>query len=223
MTRRVAAALAGLCLGGLVLAACSTGSTASPKHTATTSTTSTSTTPSTTTSTSTSTSTNSSSGSSTTTTVPGGSRCMSPGLSASFVGSNGAAGTIEATLALKNVSSASCTLDGYPGLGLLGPGNTALPTNVVRKGHFNFTSMSPSTVMLASGQSAYFNIGYSDVPSGTQASCPTSVSLLVTPPNSYSSLTIPAQFAPCSNGTITVSPVFSATSPGAQTTAPPQP
>ncbi|MHB1711142.1 MAG: DUF4232 domain-containing protein [Acidimicrobiales bacterium] len=211
MKRRVAAAWVGVCLGGLALAACSSGHNTVPAKTTVT----TSTGPSTTTTTR--------SPTTSTTTVRGVSRCTSPGLTASVVGSSGAAGTIEATLALKNISHASCTLGGYPGLGLLGAGSTSLPTNVVRKGHFNFTSMAPSLVTLLAGQSAYFNIGYSDVPSGTGTSCPSSVSLLVTPPSSYSSLTIPARFAPCDNGTITVSPVFSATGPGSQTTAPPRP
>ena len=47
-----------------------------------------------------------------------------------------------------------------------------LPTTVVRKGSYSFTSMAPTTVTLAPGQSAYFNIGYSDVPVGVETSLP---------------------------------------------------
>jgi hypothetical protein len=105
---------------------------------------------------------------------------------------------------------------------MLGSNGANLPTNVVRKGNYSFTSMAPTTVTLSAGQSAYFNLGYSDVPSGSETSCPTSASLEITPPNAYDHLTIPAQLAPCSSGTITVSPVFLATGANAQTTAPPQ-
>ncbi len=125
-------------------------------------------------------------------------------------------------MALKSTAAAPCILGGYPGLQLLGPGKSALPTTVVRKGNYVFTSMAPTTVTLTNGQSAYFNIGYSDVPTGaSQAACPTSTSLEVTPPNAYDSLVITAALAPCGGGTLTVSPVFSDTGADTQTTAPP--
>ena len=48
---------------------------------------------------------------------------------------------------------------------------------------------------MAPGQAAYFNLGYSDVPTGTETSCPTSATLEVTPPNSYTSTSVAAQLA----------------------------
>jgi hypothetical protein len=125
-------------------------------------------------------------------------------------------------VALKNTSASNCTLDGYPGLGMTGSNGASLTTTVVRKGSYNFTAMAPTTVIISSGQSVYFNMGYSDVPTGSATSCPAAANLVITPPNAYTSVTIPAQLAPCGNGTIVVSPVFTAASPGAQTTAPPQ-
>ena len=104
-------------------------------------------------------------------------------LTGSVVGSNGAAGTIETTVALKSTAGTTCILGGYPGLLLLSSTGAALPTTVVRKGTYTFTSMAPATVTLAPGQSTYFNIGYSDVPVGSETNCPTSASLEVTPPN----------------------------------------
>ena len=50
----------------------------------------------------------------------------------------------------------------------------ALPTKVVRKGSYSFTAMAPTTVTLAPGASVYFNIGYSDVPVGSETCCPSS-------------------------------------------------
>jgi hypothetical protein len=153
--------------------------------------------------------------------VAGTPGCTTANLTAAIYGSSGAAGTIETTVALKNNLATNCTLSGYPGLGMTGSNGTSLTTTVVRKGNYGFTAMAPTTVTLSGGQQAFFNMGYSDVPTGSATTCPTAANLVITPPNSYTSTTIPAQLAPCNNGTITVSPVFVASSPGAQTTAPP--
>jgi hypothetical protein len=137
------------------------------------------------------------------------------------VGSSGAAGTIETTVVLTNTAPTTCILGGFVGLQMLAAGGGMLPTTVVRTGSYSFTAMAPTTVTLASGQSVYFNIGYSDVPSGSQTSCPTSASLQVTPPNATDHLVIPATLSPCGAGTLVVSPVFTSTGANSQTTAPP--
>ncbi len=137
-----------------------------------------------------------------------------------MVGSSGAAGTIQTTVGLKSTSATPCILGGYPGLQLVSSAGTPLPTTVVRKGNYSFTQMAPMTVTLANGQSAFFNIGYSDVPTGT-AACPTSASVEVTPPNAFDHLSVTAALSPCGGGTMTVSPVFLATGADTQTTAPP--
>jgi Protein of unknown function (DUF4232) len=200
-------------LGGVGLSACSSGpNSSSPTTKATTTTTrgggsgtgSTSTT-----------------APSTTTTAFGPPQCATTSLSAGISGSSGAAGTIETTIALKSTAAQPCVLSGYPGLGLLASNGSSLPSNVVRKGSYSFTAMAPTTVTLTPGESAYFNVGYSDVPVGSETSCPTSASLEVTPPNSVVHLTFSAALAPCGGGTLVVSPVFLATSAGSQTTAPP--
>jgi hypothetical protein len=128
--------------------------------------------------------------------------------------SSGAAGTIELTIALRSSSATSCILGGYPGLQLLAANGSALPTTVERKGTYSFTSMAPTTVTLTSGQSADFNIGYSDVPVGNESSCPTASSMEVTPPNATDHLVVAAMLAPCGGGTVVVSLVFAAGSGG---------
>lgn len=137
-----------------------------------------------------------------------------------MVGSSGAAGTIELTVALRSSSAKPCVLTGYPGLQLLGANGAALPTNVVRKGSYSFTSMAPTTVILSAGESVDFNLGYSDVPTGGESSCPTSSSMEVTPPNATDHLVVAASLAPCGGGTVVVSPVFFSGGPGSQSTAP---
>ena len=210
MKKRVISLIGGVCLGGLVLAACSSGSSTSTTVTTTTTTTAPSTTST------------GAAAHATTTTAAGTTLCSTTNLAASIYGSSGAAGTIETTVALKNTAASNCTLSGYPGLGMTGSNGASLTTTVVRKGNYSFTAMAPTAVIISSGQSVYFNMGYSDVPTGSATSCPAAANLVITPPNAYTSMTIPAQLAPCDNGTIVVSPVFTTASPGVQTTAPPQ-
>lgn len=124
-------------------------------------------------------------------------------------------------MALKSTSPTTCVLDGYPGLQLLGAAGASLPTTVVRKGNYSFTAMAPTTVTLSNGQVAYFNMGYSDVPVGTEPSCPSSTSLEVTPPDAVDHLAFAAVLGPCGGGTLVVSPLFLATGSNTQTTAPP--
>ena len=204
---RAALLLSAVTVLAAVLGGCSSG-------TASSTTTSTSTTSRSASSTAT---TRASGSSSTSSTTSGTDRCPTTGLSASVGGSNGAAGTIETTVVLHNVSSTACLLGGYPGLLMLGTGGTALPTTVVRKGAYSFTSQPPVTVTLAPGGTTSFNIGYSDVPVGGETSCPSSVALEVTPPGAYDHLTVPATLAPCAQGTLVVSPVLPASEAPATT------
>jgi len=198
-------------LGGIGAAACSSGSpsassTSAPKSPTTASTTTVPSSPTTT-------------APVTPSTKAGPATCATSALAASVHGSSGAAGTIEMTIALKSLSASPCVLGGYPGLQMLAAGGSQLPTAVVRKGSYGFTAMPPSVETITTGQSVYFNLGYSDVPSGNETSCPVAASLEITPPNSYTSLSLVAQLGPCDGGTITVSPVFAATGSAAQTMA----
>lgn len=128
-------------------------------------------------------------------------------------------GTNERTFSLTNVSSATCTLFGYPGMLLLGPGATALATDVVRGGGLSFENVGPSTVTLAPGAIAYFNVGYSDV----MPPCSVATAVEITPPTNTSHVVVAVspQIMACDNGTVHVSAVFGATNATAtQTTAP---
>ena len=158
---------------------------------------------------------------STTSVATGPVRCATTALTAAVAGSSGAAGTIETTVALTSTSAAPCVLGGYPGLQLQTASGSPLPTTVVRKGSYSFTAMAPTTVTVTPGGSAYFNIGYSDVPVGTETTCPTSASVQVTPPNAFDHLVMTAALAPCGGGTLVVSPVFLSVGSNSQTTAPP--
>ena len=210
-------AVVALACGGVLLAACSSGSSA-PSTTGAPTTTGA---PASTTTSPGDRTTTTSPGGVPTTTVPGVARCATTGLSGSVTGSSGAAGTIETTVALKSTAATPCALAGYPGLQMLSASGSNLPTQVVRTGSYSFTAIAPTTVILAPGQSALFNIGYSDVPVGNETSCPTSASVEVTPPNATDHLVLTAALAPCGGGTLVVSPVFLSTGADSQTTAPP--
>lgn len=214
----------GVAAVALTAAGCSSGpsSTATTRPRASTSTSTTRAAPTTTPSTTHPGSSSSVASSPSTTAVPpsGPTRCPTADLAGSVAGSSGAAGTIQMTIALRSTAPSPCTLFGYPGLQLLAGDGSALPTNVVRKGGYPFTAMAPTTVTLAPGQTADFNLGYSDVPVGGETSCPTATSMEVTPPNATDHLVVPASLAPCGGGTVVVSPVF-AQGTNTQTTAPP--
>ena len=202
--RALLAASWSIALAGLGLAACS-----SP-HGAASSTTATSVTTSTT------------SGSTTTssagTTVTS---CAAGELSVGVLGSQGAAGTFEVSFSLRNISTTTCAMDGIPGTLLLDASGAVLPTNEVRAGSYSFTNFSAAPVTLAPGATAYFNLGYSDVPTGSETSCEMASQLQVMPPGASTHVVVAVPLSVCNHGTVTVSPVFGSTSPQVQTTAPP--
>jgi hypothetical protein len=76
---------------------------------------------------------------------------------------------------------------------------------------------------LSPGATAFFNLAYSDVPSGSETSCEMATQIEVTPPNSSTHDVVAVPLSVCNHGTLTVSPAFGATSPEVQTTAPPHP
>ena len=156
----------------------------------------------------------------TTTTVPG---CTGANYTLSLLGTEGAAGTNEVTFGLRNTSSATCVLYGYPGVELLGAGGAAIATNDVRGGIESFTDFPAANVSVPTGATAYFNIGYSDVVSGGESSCPTTTGIQVIPPNTTTELKVAGRFTVCNAGTVDISPVFGAGSSETETTAPAQP
>lgn len=169
------------------------------------------TTTTTTTTTSTSTTTTSTT-STTTTTVATIARCSGATLTGSQVSSEGAAGTIEVTYVVTNTSVARCQMDGYPDIQLLSSNDTDLQTTVVRGQTFTVAAANrPAAVVTLSVQGrASFMLSYSDVPTGTQTSCPQAASINVYPPASSTPLNIPSSIGPCSMGTVSVSPFYAA-------------
>lgn len=222
ISRKSMTAIALVTGGACLLAACSSSPTKTTippqkrqKGSSTTTTTRPSTHPSTTTSAPTSTS---------TTVATANSTCQVEQLHIVQAGALGAAGTQELTYSLTSTGTSTCTLYGYPGMALLGASGQHLRTTVERGGTLSFEDISPSTVHLSQGQTAYFNVGYSDVPTGT-TTCSNAHAVEITPPTNTTHVTVtaPLGILACDNGTLHVSAVFGSTDAAAtQTTAPAQ-
>jgi len=189
-------------VGALVVAGL--GGCSSPQQAATTTTTS-------------STSTASSTSTTTTSATP---VCSAPDLAVSVSGTQGAAGTIEVTFALRNAGASACSLSGFPGVVLVAGSGANLPTTVVRAGSYSFTDFAPASVTLAPGAAGYVNLAYSDVVTGTETVCPASTHVLFMAPGAGGADAVSVQMVACDGGTVTVSPVLGAGSPATATTAP---
>lgn len=202
-----------LTLAALVLAACSS-SPSTPSGARSTGTTTTTRSPSSTSSTgpSGSTSTTAVPSSSTSTTTVPDTNCQPGQLRMTAAMLSGGAGTIEMQVTMVNTSAATCTMEGYAGMQLLSASGAAITTTVIRGGGPEFPAAAanapPAPVSLAPQQMGAFDFSYSDVPVGSETSCPTSAQSEVTPPNDTSYAVIPLQVAPCAGGTIHVSPVY---------------
>ncbi|ROQ37164.1 uncharacterized protein DUF4232 [Frondihabitans sp. PhB188] len=96
------------------------------------------------------------------------SSCTSSNLAASIAeGDGGAAGTIGITLVLTNKGSASCTLQGWPGVSLVGGGTG---TQIGAAAKFDRTTPH-GTVTLASGSTAKADLRYLQAGNFDRAKC----------------------------------------------------
>jgi hypothetical protein len=205
--------LAALGVGALGLLASACGSSSPPATTTTTTSTSTTTTTTTVPARSTTTVTGVP-----TTVAPAVALCTGANIGTSGTMAGAAAGHLGVILLFVNNGPASCVLFGYPGvaglnaggaqvvqaqrtltgmMGGLAPGVTAIPR-----------------ITLAHGQTASAVVEGTDVPSGTETTCPTYASLLATAPNTKVSVTIPLSLPGCSG--LQVHPVVAGTSGSTQ-------
>jgi hypothetical protein len=131
-------------------------------------------------------------------------------LSARITNQQPAAGNRYATLTLTNTSRATCRTGGWVGLGLENANGEPVTTNAVR-----IDSSAERPIELKPGQRTMSHLHWSDVEgTGDHAGGPCFKApsrILVTPPNSYSSLKLSwtGGFA-CEAGTIDVTPLSSA-------------
>lgn len=124
----------------------------------------------------------------------------------------GAAGTITGTVTVTNTGASSCTADGYPTIALLSGSGAPLTVTMVDGLSVSLSPAAnapPSSVTVAPSSTAQFAYQFSDVPVGAETSCPSSEAATVTMPGATTpSPSFALAIAPCSNGTIRVSPVY---------------
>ena len=90
-----------------------------------------------------------------------GAACAASQLRLSYVGTEGATGHLEVTLALRNTSGRACTLRGYPRARLLDAHGTALPLKVTQGGgFFPDTQRRARAVTLKRGGQARFGVSF---------------------------------------------------------------
>ncbi|MDX6648008.1 MAG: hypothetical protein QOK40_3735 [Miltoncostaeaceae bacterium] len=136
--------------------------------------------------------------------------CTTGDLAVALRAGSPGAGQRYATVTLVNRSGASCRTRGYVGLGLLGRGGRALPTNAVRD-----RSRPARTLLLRPGQRAAADLHWGAVagPGEPQSRpCePSPARLQVTPPDARTQLVAPWRFGPvCLHGRIDVRPLHRA-------------
>lgn len=153
----------------------------------------------------------------TTSSAAGPGRCRTSELRATASSAGVAAGSVGQTITWHSTATASCSLDGYPGLLMLDAQGRPL-TTVVHRGSGTTVAARPVTlVTLSPGGTASFDLGYHDATGFSGAApCPTSAQLEVTAPNAYQHLVIAdrlSPYGPC--GAITVSPVYAGSGPSA--------
>jgi Protein of unknown function (DUF4232) len=102
----------------------------------------------------------------TTTAIAAGTACNASDLTPSFLGSNGAAGTIELGFALKNTGSSTCHTYGWPGVELLSSDGVGLPTNATRTTTDVLGDTPANVLTLKPGEQASFRLIATDFASG---------------------------------------------------------
>ncbi len=124
----------------------------------------------------------------------------------------GAAGTITGVVTLTNIGSAPCVMNGYPVMALFSGNGVSLKVTMVDGLSVHLSPAangSPAAVSLSPSGTAQFAFQYSDVPVGSETSCPSSAMAETTPPGaSVASPNFALTADPCDNGTLRVSPVY---------------
>jgi hypothetical protein len=135
---------------------------------------------------------------------PAAALCGAGQLTGTVRQSSGAAGTAAVSIAIRNVSPATCTLRGFPRLKLRNAAGT-LPT-LVRHGGLVILEQPVTTVTLAPGQRASLLVAWSNIPTGSQTSCPQATRLVIILRNGHGRFSIAFTGAPCNGGLLRESP-----------------
>lgn len=136
-----------------------------------------------------------------------GPTCLPSQLTVTMTFAGVAAGSVAQDATFTNHSQAPCSLNGFPTPQLLDSQRNVMAAQIEDTEQGMWSGTVPiQPVQLAPGASAYFVMFWSEVPSGTTASCATSAYLAVTAPNTHGAITIADKVGPC-DGRLFISPV----------------
>lgn len=144
--------------------------------------------------------------------VPGGgagtngSPCAAAQLRGTVGGSQGAAGTIALSVILRNVSRVGCTLAGYPALRMTSASGRVRTR--VRHGGLAFLAKPARRFVVDPGGHSTLLLAYSDVPHGTEKTCPMASALLIRPTGAAGDVRVRVRLAPCNRGLVYESPLL---------------
>lgn len=139
--------------------------------------------------------------------------CQASQLTTTAVPAGVGLGHVAVNLLFTNTSTEACALSGYPGVaGVDSAGRQVTVAQHTPDGYLGGLSngnVTPPLVTLAHGQTASAKVEGTDVPPGTQTSCPSITRLLVTAPNTSRPITVNVAPPDCSG--LEVHPVVSGT------------
>jgi hypothetical protein len=128
-----------------------------------------------------------------------------------------ALGHVGRVVSFENISAATCTLHGYPGLQMLNAAGHPIRTHVLRGIAYTVPYVPDLVVTLAPSAEASFDVGYNDSTDYELEQCPVSARVEITPPTAVTPITVAwhiqpygGTFAHLRCGQITVSPVYAA-------------
>ena len=121
-------------------------------------------------------------------------RCNVGTLAAGLHGEQAGVSNRGIILTLTNTGNKSCAVDGYPGLGLEDSSHNTVPSHTHWGSTYFDNDPGPAVIVLSPGETASADLAY-HAGSGTSSDS-VATYLQVTPPNSFSYLTVPLPGAP---------------------------
>ena len=132
--------------------------------------------------------------------------CASSLLRAKLGGTQGAAGTIAFSVVFTNVSRNNCSLGGYPALQMWNA-KVKVPTRV-KHGGLPFLTKPARSFVVKPGGRATVLLAYSDVPHGSEKTCPRATALALRPAGAVQGVRAKVTLSPCNRGLLYESPLL---------------
>ena len=132
--------------------------------------------------------------------------CATSQLSGKLGETHGAAGTIAFSVVFTNVSKSRCALGGYPALQMRNAAGNVRTR--VKHGGLAFLIKPVRSFTVGPGGRATVLLAYSDVPHGSEKTCPTATTLVVRPAGALQGIRVKVTLAPCNRGLLYESPLL---------------